>query len=188
MKLSIAGLDPSLSNLGMCKGELNLQTGVLESVTLELIETKPSNQKTVRKNSQDIERARDLYQGLHRFLTGVQAVCVEVPHGSQSARAMASYGVCIALLASLPHPLIQVTAEQVKLATVGHKTASKQAMMKWAYDWFPDTNWATHNGKRTNKNEHLADALAAIKAGVLTPEFELITLPYRNTLHENHIC
>lgn len=62
----------------------------------------------------------------------VNMVVVEVPVGSQSARSMASYGICIGILASITKPMIQVTPTEVKMATVGSKTASKQDMIDWA--------------------------------------------------------
>jgi Holliday junction resolvasome RuvABC endonuclease subunit len=128
------------------------------------------------KNSDDIERARKLHEGLHNFIQDADLVIVEVPVGSQSARAMASYGICIGIIASIDKPLIQVTPTEVKLAACGKKTASKAEMIDWATNQFPEANWIKHKSKGEwvlgNKNEHLADAVAAIVAGVKTDTFQ----------------
>lgn len=175
----LAGLDPSMSNFGMVKGKYDLDTGEFELTHLKLAETKSdSKNKSVRKNSQDLERARTLCKAMHEFTEGANLVCVEIPVGSQSARAMASYGMCIGILASLDIPLIQVTPTEVKLAATGNKTATKQEMIDWATQFFPDADWIkrTVKGKTTYvaKNEHLADALAAIGAGIETEQFAQI--------------
>jgi Holliday junction resolvasome RuvABC endonuclease subunit len=175
--LKVAGLDPSMSNFGMVKGNLDLTTGILTDVELLLQSTSPdSTNKTVRKNSQDLMRARELSSVLMEYMAGVEMVFVEIPVGSQSARAMASYGMCIGVLSHLSNPMIQVTPTEVKVAATGLKTASKQQMIDWATGTYPNANWITKKVKNTvsftNANEHLADALAAIHAGVRTDEFK----------------
>jgi len=175
--LIVAGLDPSLSNWGQAKGVLDLDTGTFRLNELDLQETSPDNKnrKSVRKNSDDLNRAKLLYTTMSRFLIDVDMVFVEIPVGSQSARSMASYGICIGVLASIGKPVIQVTPAEVKLVATGNKNASKAAMIDWAVKKYPDANWFTkvRNGVTTHtaKNEHLADATACIHAGVKTDEF-----------------
>jgi hypothetical protein len=127
--------------------------------------------------SLDLKRAEVLYTNLHEALRGVDLVCVEIPVGSQSARAMASYGMCIGIIASIKQPLIQVTPTEVKQAATRSKTATKAEMIKWATDTYPDAPWLTVRRKGAleyvAKNEHLADALAAIHAGVKTDQFKV---------------
>lgn len=174
----IAGLDPSLSNFGMVKGSLDIEDGSFELFnTMVIAKTEPiKGKKVVRKNSEDLHRARTLFNTMTEFLKDVDMVCVEIPVGSQSARAMASYGICIGVIASIKCSMIQVTPAEVKIAATGNKTASKADMIKWATESFPQAHWLTRkvNGELTytNANEHLADALAAIHAGVVTDEFE----------------
>jgi len=178
--MRIAGLDPSLSNFGMAKGNLDFDQGfpVFDLAELFLQESKSdkANAKVVRKNSDDLNRARSLHDAMQEFTKDVDLVIVEVPVGSQSARAMASYGVCIGLLSSIAQPLIQVTPTEVKLAAVGSKTASKAEMITWATDMYPEANWLRHKQKGEwklgNKNEHLADAVAAVHAGLATETFK----------------
>lgn len=175
--LKVAGLDPSLSHFGMVKGELDLETGKLFNLQLRLIQTSPDNQnKIVRKNSTDLKRCRKLHIGMQEFIKDVAMVFVEIPVGSQSARAMASYGMCIGVVAAIQQAVIQVTPTEVKVAATGNKTASKADMIKWAKDAYPDAEWIERVIKgvknHVNKNEHLSDSLAAIYAGVRTDQFK----------------
>ncbi len=180
--VSIVGIDPSLNNFGLAKGIVDLDTLSVELHELALVttESNTTNKKVVRKNSDDLDRARKLHIELHEFLKGVDLVSVEIPVGSQSARAMASYGVCIGVLASIQQPFIQVTPTEVKLCSVGSKTASKDQMIQWATNLYPNLNWLTtsRNGGQviTTKNEHLADAIAAIHAGLLTDQFKFLKM------------
>ena len=116
-----------------------------------------------------------LYKALSTFLVAVDMVFVEIPVGSQSARSMASYGVCIGVLASINKPLIQVTPAEVKFIATGNKNASKAAMIDWVINKYPTADWFKKTRKEvttfTAKNEHLADAVACIHAGVKTDEF-----------------
>jgi Holliday junction resolvasome RuvABC endonuclease subunit len=109
----------------------------------------------------------------------------EIPHGSQSARAMASYGFSIGILASCPIPLVQVQAAETKMAAVGTRTASKEEMIHWASQTYPNLPWKRYpkdvvfRGKVTRRageihedQEHLADALAVVHAGVKTDQFQ----------------
>ncbi len=178
-KLLVASIDPSLKNFGMSRGYIDIDDDdfpyVIEELRLQ--ESKPDKKtaKVVRKNSDDLLRARALYRGMHDMIKDANIVFVEVPVGSQSARSMASYGICIGLLASIGKPVIQVTPTEVKLAATGSKTASKQDMIDWATQAYPDANWLTmkRGGKPVllNSNEHLADAVAAVHAGILTDQF-----------------
>lgn len=172
MTFVIAGADPALSNLGLVKGNLDLDTGSLSLTESLLIKTQASKNKTVVKRMDDLNRARTLYLGLHEFIKDVDIICVEMPVGSQTARAMCSYGVCIGVLASVEKPMIQVSAQEVKLAGAGIKNASKKQMIDWATGSYPNFNWLKQGDRFINDNEHLADALAAIYAGVRTDQFK----------------
>lgn len=178
--IRVVGLDPSMSAFGMSSGILDLNTGDLNDLRIKVVETASTKTKQVRKNSDDLERARKIQKHLHEMLLGADLVCVEIPVGSQSARAMASYGMCIGLLSSINIPMIQLTATELKVAATGNKNASKKDMIDWATKTYPDAFWYTKKVKGvttfTNKNEHVADATAAIHAAVKTDEFKLIRL------------
>lgn len=127
------------------------------------------------KDGKDLRRAQELVGAQLIAQQGRAIAIAEVPVGSQSARAMASYGICIGILASLRIPLIEVTPNEVKLAGAGVKNATKDEMIQWAMKEFPNANWLTRrlHGEvvPTDANEHLADAVGAIKAGVQTQQF-----------------
>ena len=183
-ELNIIGIDPSLRNFGLAIGKYNFETQEFSVHDLRLITSETEHLKRVRKNSEDLERARLLVTGTETIIKKeeISYAFVEVPHGSQSARAMASYGICIGILASLSVPIIQVTATENKVKATGHKTASKEEMINWAMKKFPNAPWLTRkvHGQLmpVEKNEHLADACGAINAGVLTDEWKNIVGNY----------
>ena len=179
-KIKIIGIDPSLRNFGIAIGTIDTDSNDFDVHDLKLVSTESSNEKRVRKNSQDLERARALFKGVCEVIKKESPTYafVEVPHGSQSARSMASYGICIGLLASLPIPIIQVTAQENKVKAVNHKTASKEEMILWDSGKFPNVPWIKRKLKgesvMVEKNEHLADAIGAINAGLQTDEWHNI--------------
>jgi len=164
-------MDPSITNFGYALAEVDTTSGAIEILQLSLQKTEPNTQKTVRKNSEDLERCRQQVSHMRTMAKYAHMVCVEIPVGSQSARAMASYGFCIGILASLDIPMIQVTPNQVKRAAVGTKTASKAEMIKWAMAKYPHKDWHLKKGKPLGCNEHMADAIAAIEAGIATSDY-----------------
>jgi hypothetical protein len=181
--IKVAGLDPSMRNFGMVKGELDIISSSFFPDEIELIKTNTGKDtKTVRKNSDDLRRASEMYTKMSTFLEDVSLVFVEIPVGSQSARAMASYGMCIGVLASIQGKgLIQVTPTEVKLAACNKKTATKKEMIAWATNKYPSINWFTRKlhgvQEITGANEHIADAIAAVHAGMKTNQFiQLINL------------
>lgn len=183
--IPVLGMDPSLNNWGLAKGFYDTQTSELSVVELGLINPEFSSGKTVRQNSKDLERARQLAFKAASAVGDVQAVFVEVPVGSQSARAMASYGICVGVLGALRAqniPFFEVTPIEVKLATIGKKTASKAEIIERAVATYPQANWplVTREGKTNvvmSKAEHMADAIGAIEAGIQTEQFRAV-LPF----------
>ncbi|MCD1628462.1 hypothetical protein [Marinobacter shengliensis] len=183
--IPVLGMDPSLNNWGLAKGYFDTQTNKLSIIELGLINPEFSSGKTVRQNSKDLERARQLAFKAALAAKDVQAVFVEVPVGSQSARAMASYGICVGVLGALRAqniPFFEVTPTEVKLATIGRKTASKAEIIERAVDAYPEANWPTitRNGETSvvaSKAEHMADAIGAIEAGIHTEQFRAV-LPF----------
>lgn len=179
MKLKLVGLDPSLTNTGIAVCEYDTDTGKLSTPVLRLIETDNQKGKQVRQNSDDVRRAREIIKGMHDACEGAVFAVSEVPTGAQSARAALAFGMVIGMLAGLPVPLIQVSPTEVKMAAVGHRQAAKEEMIQYAMNKYPTANWMLHerNGKTHKKgepmncNEHLADAVAVLEAGLLTDQF-----------------
>lgn len=181
MKLKVGGFDPSLRNWGIATGTYDTRNGKLSIETLDVIQPVKHAGKQVRKNSQDLACAQQLAQGaLDTFKQGLQATFVEVPVGSQSARAMASYGVCVGVLGAfraIGMPFYEITPTEVKKVATGRSTATKREMIQWACDQHPEAPWPfqTKKGVTTiveSTAEHMADAVAAIHAGIQSAEFQ----------------
>lgn len=175
MKIAVLGMDPSLRHWGLAAAELDLVTGYLSTPVLSIAEPKDETSKTVRKNSKDLQVAESLASLVLPAARKAHAIFVEVPVGSQSARAMASYGVCVGVLGTiraLGIPLIEVTAKEVKVALSGDPNASKELMIHHAVNRYPGANFPMYKGNVSAKAEHVADAIGTIHAGVNTPVFQ----------------
>lgn len=185
--INVLGFDPSLRNWGIAKGKLLLSsTGKPEQIVIDNISvTQPilPTSKQMRVNSKDLDSANQLYKAATEALKEAQAIFVEVPVGSKSARAMAAYGICVGVLGAIRAsgiPFFEVTPTEVKLASVGSKTASKSDMINWAVKQHPEAGWPMNKGSVVaGKAEHMADAIAAIHAGIKTQPFQQI-LPFLN--------
>lgn len=176
--LRVVGLDPSLRNWGISKGTFNTQTKELILESVEVINPVLPTGKQTRQNSLDLESAKQLSKATVEAVKDAQAVFVEVPVGSQSARAMASYGICVGVLGALRAsgiPFFEVTPTEVKVTAVGNKTASKESMISWAKRTHPEISWP----KAASKSEHVADATAAIHAGLISNEFNQLINFYK---------
>lgn len=199
-KMKIIGCDPSLSNFGIAFATLDLDTLTFTVDDLKVAQTEPEKdkkvRKQVRKNSEDLERARLLHRAAMEACQGeVFMAFVEVPVGSQSARAMASYGVCLGVLAAVAEtlPMIQVTPTEVKLAGCGIKTATKEEMIEAMVAKYPNAPWPMKTVKGiytpiASKCEHLADAIGAIEAGIASDEFRHTIAMFKSTPLFKHLA
>ena len=185
-EIQVAGLDMTMSNLGFCRFFLDLDTLDLRLDVAGLVSTEKGNRKLVRANSDDLRRSIEIRQGVDRVAGGCDFVFAEVPSGSQSSRAALSFGITIGILASLRVPLIQVMPSETKIHTVGRKTATKDEMIQWSYARYPQAPWQRYQRDVKNRagilvhsagdvhddNEHMADAMAVVHAGLRTEEFQ----------------
>lgn len=179
-KIRVVGFDPSLNNWGIATGSYDTVTGIVAITSLAVTQPEVPSGKRVRQNSKDIAVANQLATAAMLAAEYAEAIFVEVPVGSQTARAMASYGVCVGILGALraDHvPFYEVNPIEVKLISVGSKTATKNQMIDWATEKHPYAPWPRRiiNGQKsliTSKAEHMADAIAAIYAGIATAEFQ----------------
>ena len=98
---------------------------------------------------------------------------------------MAGYAICVGILGALRAsgiPFFEVTPTEVKMVSVGKKTATKKDMIAWATRRHPEANWPIYkqNGEvliSEAKAEHMADATAAIYAGLACNSFQQM-LPF----------
>ncbi|WP_051258874.1 hypothetical protein [Chitinibacter tainanensis] len=180
-QLSIVGIDAAFRNVGLSHASYDLSNGQLTLHDLRLIETERDNSKKVRRNSDDLRCAREIVQGVRQYIQHTQAsmLIAEVPTGGQSASAAKSFGIVVGILAGLDLPLIEVKEEEVKMVTVGKRNATKKEIIDWAVDRYPSLPWLTRKYKGQiellGKNEHLADSVGVINAGVITEQFKSAT-------------
>lgn len=182
MKITAIGIDAAFANMGFASVDLVVIGNTVQDVLitgLALVNTEKESGKTVRKSSDTLRRGRILHTALHELIAdiGPRLAFAEVPTGSQNAAASHGLGVAVGVLASCPIALIEVSPGEVKrLFTDKKRTVPKTEIMEWAYAKWPDAPWLTLGGKpgarRLNGNEHLADAMATIVAGIKTPEFK----------------
>ena len=173
MKIKVVGLDPSLRNWGVAVATYDTEDGSLEVNELAVI--RPCNKRgKVPMNVFDLGRAVHLAKYVGPYLVGAKKVMVELPVGSQSSRAMVNYGMCLGVMGAIystSYELTVVTAREVKSIATGDVCASKSQMIQWATAQHPEVNWPTRVVKGVpqvvaGEAEHMADALAAVYAGL----------------------
>lgn len=176
MKIKIAGVDGALRNFGIALMTMDIDTLELDVQDLILVKTEKSKVKQVRKSSDNLERAQEIAETLRTGLAGSISVFGEVPSGGQSYDAVLGFGIVIGLYASITVPFLEVSPSETKKAAVGTRTASKEEIIAWAFEKFPKAPWRTRKLKGeivpTADNEHLADAVAIVHAGIKTPAFQ----------------
>lgn len=178
-KIKVVGIDIGLRNTGFAKATLDLNSMELVIDDLVLVQTESSKTKEVRKNSDDMRRAKIMHEAVQLHSKGASFAIGEIPTGSQVYRAAFGFGICIGVLSGLQIPLIQVQPTEVKLATVGKKNATKDEMIAHAVKAHPHAQWLTRKFKGeivlVADNEHLADAVSVIYAGLLSDQFRQAT-------------
>ncbi len=185
MKLKIIGIDPSMSNWGMCKATLDVATMQWTVDDLILIETESESKKGVIKQSDDLRRARIVKEGMIEACEDASFAISEIPFCNPAGYSAANFnaGLVTGVLAACPIPLIQVFPAEVKQKATGVRSATKGEMIEWAMGRFPDAPWRmrTLKGKRvpTAANEHLADAVASINAGLDSVQLQQALAIYR---------
>lgn len=179
MIIPVLGMDPSLRHWGLSEATLDLTTGVLSTPVGTVIEPKDLTGKNIRVNSNDQWLAEQLARPVLEASKKAQCIFVEVPIGSQSARAMASYAICVGILGVLRAmgiSYIQVAPDDNKRVFTGNKNATKKDMINQLINHYPEVILPRGKtvGSIGDKAEHIADATAAIHAGVRTTEFQTL--------------
>ena len=149
---------------------------------LRTVQTEPQPQGgKVRAGTWDIQSAYTLFDGVFEVVKDADIVCVEVPTGSQDAKAALGRGICIGILGSLfSNKLILVTPQSVK-NIIGAKDATKAESVALAVKKHPEAPWPMYRGKvSVGKAEHCADAIHAIYAAAQTKEFKQLIQEYNH--------
>lgn len=184
----VAGLDPAFAAFGIARMWLDLETLELKLDRFRTVITEKlaGSKKVIRQNSDDLRRSRELHEALHQELEGCTAVFGEIPSGAQHARSAFGFGVAMGVLASINIPLFEVMPLETKLGSIGSKKAEKPEIIAWAAERYPEAPWQRYEADTKNKkgallnkagslhveNEHVADAIAIIHAGIRLPEFK----------------
>ena len=163
----------------MAEAFLDLSTGILSTPLGSIIEPRDLQGKNIRVNMNDQWLAEQLAVPVIAACKRARAIFVEVPVGSQSARAMASYGICVGILGAvraLGIPYFQVTAAENKRLFTGNPNATKKQMIKQLIKYYPEIilPQGQTKGSIGDKSEHIADAIASIHSGVNTTEFRTV--------------
>ena len=179
MIIPVLGLDPSLRHWGMAEAFLDLNTGILSTPLGSIIEPRDLEGKNIRVNMNDQWLAEQLAIPVIAACRRARAIFVEVPVGSQSARAMVSYGICVGVLGavrSLDIPYFQVGATENKRVFTGNPNATKKQMISQLIEFYPEIILpeGKTKGSVADKAEHIADATASIHSGVNTTEFRTV--------------
>ena len=165
MQIQVVGFDPAFANWGSVQAYYDAVSSAVVVTDMQLCQTKKSPSKGLYKKVDDFERAKVLADFAQKEAMGGSVIFSEMPTGTQSANAAWGLGTAMGVL----------TVNEVK-DVVGVKKPSKRDMIEWASAMHPYAGWQTVNRKGekvlTNKNEHLADAIAVIHAGVRGEQFQ----------------
>lgn len=174
----MVGIDPSLRHTGLAVASVDEDLpGVVTPFDLRLVETVAADYPG-RKSFDDLDCAGALFGGIEGFLVehavgADDVVVVEVPSGTQSARASWSLGIVLGIVAAVetrfPGIFVRLTPRQVKQHFTGNPTATKETMIETAVSRHPELPWLYHHKRLVAKNEHLADALAVLFCGAAEP-------------------
>lgn len=179
MKIRILGIDPALANTGFCRAIYDVPTGLVSVERFRLLHTERADHKQVRRSSDYLRRARDILEALREEAAGCALAVAEIPQGGQSAAAASALMLATGVLAACPVPLIEISPQEVKAVVRGSggvAKVEKAEVIEFALDRHPEAPWLRKNSRGVpsflNKNEHLADALVAVYAGLRTPMFQ----------------
>lgn len=178
MLIRVVSFDPSFRNFGVAHLLIDSKSFKITPVGISIIKTKSFSGRGGKKNSDDLRCAKELCTGVEVACIGYDIAIAEVPHGSQSSRASWSLGIALGVLGSCKIPLVEVSASDVKFTVSGNrqKKIDKNKMIAWATNKYPQLKWKTikRKGKLQllKENEHMADAIAAAHAGILTRKFK----------------
>jgi Holliday junction resolvasome RuvABC endonuclease subunit len=184
----VIGIDAAFANMGLASATIGMRAGrpaILSCDNLHLITTEVEAKKQVRVSSDELRRAVLLHDGLKEWIARCNPVLAfaEIPSGSQSASAARCLGIAVGVLASCSVPIVEVSPMDVKRYFSTKGTVSKDQIIAWAADRWPDAPWLRTKRKGamelTKSNEHLADAMATIAAGLNTAEFKQL-LAFQN--------
>lgn len=167
---NILAFDPSMRNWGAAACVLT--EGSLTILETTIVKTTSKKPKKLKQSTKDLQDASILYNSLVKSCSWAHVICIEIPHGAQNARGALGNGVCYGVLASLravnPN-MVYVSANDVKSIVRTDKThkPSKQDVINWVRAKHPTAILPADSSV-----EHVCDAIVAVYAAMLKPEFK----------------
>ena len=167
--INVVAFDPSLRNWGVATADYD---GDIFHITDAFV-ISTENTKGIKQNESDILAAHKLYTELLPYVESADIITIEVPHGSQSSRAMVSYAVCVALIASLRatnSKMVHVSANEVKslVRTDKDHKPTKKEVIQWVRDKHPTLELPI----AITKAEHPCDAIVAMHVASSKQQFK----------------
>lgn len=166
--LKFISVDPSLSNTAVVYGTI---IGEVIPEGYFLLHTDPPK-KGEKKINSIVSRAKYILDELRDFVNKFNPdVCfAELPTGSQSSSASISVGVSCCIIATLGDKTVSVTASDVKMNSVGSKTATKKEIMGYCENKYPNFMFERKkDGSMVEgRMEHVCDAICIAEVGFKT--------------------
>lgn len=168
--ICVVGVDSGLAAFGVAVAELDAQG--LRFTRVEVWRTKPSSKRLrLRKCDDTAERVRTLAGCLHQLLAEQKpvAICIEavaLPFGRIQSSVVSALGRCRGVVDALAEahqlPVLEESAQRLKVATAGKANATKDAVREGLEATYPALRgmWPAPS----SIVEHAADACAAIHA------------------------
>jgi Holliday junction resolvasome RuvABC endonuclease subunit len=177
----VMGLDGSLQNFGIAIAKIDpVKLRIIDILELKLSKTHKNS--AIKRADDDMERFKQHWREILAIgeKYDPQMVFGEIPSGSKDVRAAFAFGGVTAMLACIATEIdvVTVTPMQVKVASTGVKHADKEDIIEAMYHCFPNAEWLVSKKPNAmniktpeglflmNANEHLADAIGVIKAGL----------------------
>ena len=194
MIIRALGIDPGFANCAFCLAEIDVEKVTVMPKHLDIVRTSKASKadidntpvelmtggkKELLSSYDDFRRLRIITSKIQLLEEKVDVVISEMPTtGAKNHNAAKALAYALALVSTCRKPIVQVTPSMVKELTVGDRNATKEEMISWAVEQHPALNWVKRGGKLVGWNEHMADALAAIYAGIQTEQFERFVVQF----------
>lgn len=181
LTVNVLGLDGSLQNFGLAVVTVDNDSRDIVKVE-NLVLSKTGKDGKAKRADDDFARFSQHWTEINAIIKqyDINIIFGEIPSGSRDVRAAFAFGGVTAMLAGLgqKYTVKTVTPSEVKVAATGNRHADKEDVIVAMHKLYPDAPWIT--SKRSNKmdiatakglyltndNEHLADAISVVIAGL----------------------
>lgn len=164
----ILGIDPGFAQCGIAECDWG-RSADPDLVGMDVIVTVKSDKKLKTLSTDDrVRRTRELYKALRPYISSANVVCIEsmsLPrNASSSAMIGLAYGAIVSLCTHYDRPLLQASPQEIKVATAGKKSATKEEVSDYLEQRFDYSPSLLLQNTRPSWWHHAHDALGAIVA------------------------